>query len=75
MPLERRSRFMKSAIGLPSTKVVRTFTGRPRYDEMLATFVSALVACIMNRLLDATVWPSGGQMRTPMLVGTTRAQV
>jgi hypothetical protein len=38
-------------MGLPWTKVVNTFTGNPRYDEMLATLVSALVACIWNMSL------------------------
>ena len=29
---------MNEAKGLPSTKVVSTFTGRPRYEDTLATF-------------------------------------
>jgi hypothetical protein len=31
-------------MGLPLTNVVRTRTGRPRYEATLAAFVSALVA-------------------------------
>ena len=64
---------MNCAIGLPLTNVVRILTGRPRYDDTLATFVSALVACMMNDPLQCTGWPSGGVSRMPMLVGTTRA--
>ena len=39
---------MNAAIGLPLTKVVSTCVGKPRYDEIDATFVSALVACMKN---------------------------
>jgi hypothetical protein len=38
---------------------------------MVATFVSALVACMKKELLLCTGWPFSGVMRTPMLVGTT----
>src|SRR6476660_9631036 len=40
---------------------------------MRATFVSALVTCIMNGPPEWTGCPLGGVMRTPMLVGTIRA--
>ena len=42
---------MNAAIGLPSTNAVRTLTGRPRNDEIDATFVSADVASILNEWL------------------------
>ena len=64
---------MICAIGLPLTNVVKIFTGSPRYDEMLATFDSALVACIRKVPPTLTGWPAGGVMRIPMLVGTTSA--
>ena len=51
---------MNAAKGLPSTKVVSTLTGRPRYEEMLATFVSALVACKCRTSLDWTGCPFSG---------------
>src|SRR3974390_2901780 len=69
----RRLSLISCAIGLPLTNVVSTFTGRPRYDETLATFVSALDTCIRNVPPQCTGWPAGGVMRMPMLVGTTRA--
>ena len=62
------------AIGLPSTKAVSTFTGRPRWEAMLATLVSAEVACIVKRRLLCTGWPLSGVIRTPMLVGVIIAQ-
>ena len=62
------------AIGLPSTKAVSTFTGRPRWEAMLATLVSADVACIVKRRLLCTGWPLSGVIRTPMLVGVIIAQ-
>src|SRR5215207_7364376 len=64
---------MRRAIGLSFTKVVSTFTGSPRHEEMLATLVSALVACMKKVWLQWTGCPSTGVMRTPMLVGTSRA--
>ena len=39
---------------------------------MLATFDSALVACIVNVSLAWTGWPPTGVILTPMLVGTIR---
>ncbi len=48
-------------------------TGRPRYEEMLATLVSALVTCMINVSLACTGWPWSGVSRTPMLVGTSIA--
>ena len=39
-------------IGLPLTKAVNTFTGRPRKEETLATFDSALVTSMTNVLLQ-----------------------
>ena len=64
---------MKRAIGLPLTKVVSILTGRPRYDDTLATLLSALVACMVNRRLQWNGWPASGVRRTPMLVGTSKA--
>jgi hypothetical protein len=43
---------MNCAIGLPFTKEVKTFTGKPKKDEILATFVSALVAYKVNLSLE-----------------------
>jgi VanZ family protein len=61
---------IKAAIGLSFTKVVNTFTGRPNDDEMVATFVSALVACISKSLLLCTGWEFTGVILTPMLEAT-----
>ena len=65
---------MNRAIGLSLTKVVRTFTGSPRYETTLATLVSALVACIVNVWLQCMGWRTVGVSRTPMLVGTSKAK-
>ena len=70
-----KSFLMNAAIGLSSTNAVRTLTGRPRNEEIDATFVSADVASIVYRWLLWTGWPWSGVRRTPMLVGTTIAQV
>ena len=62
-------------IGLPLTNAVKTLTGRPRYEETLATFDSALVTSIVKVELQCTPWPFTGVRRTPMLVGTRSAYV
>jgi hypothetical protein len=41
--------------------------------EILATLVSALVACIVKVSLQCMGWPLAGVRRTPMLVGTRSA--
>src|SRR5881394_3335036 len=61
------------ARGLPLTNVVSTFTGKPRYDEMLATLVSALETCSIKLVAWCTPCPKAGARRMPMLVGTTMA--
>src|SRR5436190_21452679 len=61
------------ASGLPFTNVVSTFTGKPKYDEMLATFVSALETCSVKLVAWCTPCPNAGARRMPMLVGTTMA--
>ena len=48
---------MNAAIGLSLTKAVRTLTGRPRNEEIDATFVSAEVASIVYLWLLWTGWP------------------
>ena len=68
-----RLSLMNCAIGLPLTKVVSTFTGRPRYDATLATFVSALVACMIRDPAQCTGCPWGAAIRIPILEGTTMA--
>ena len=69
----RRLLLINCAIGLPLTKVVRIFTGRPRNEATLATFDSALVTCISKVPPQCTGWPLRGVIRIPMLVGMTRA--
>ncbi len=64
---------MNKANGLSFTKAVRTLTGRPRKDEILATLVSALVACRWKVSLEWTGCPLSGVTRKPMLVGTSMA--
>jgi VanZ family protein len=61
---------MKAAIGLSFTKVVNALTGNPKEDAILATFVSALVACISKSLLLCTGWEFAGVILTPMLEAT-----
>ena len=56
--LSRRGRTLategnyNNEIGLPLTNAVRTFTGRPRNDDTLATLDSALVTCMMKFVLQ-----------------------
>jgi hypothetical protein len=75
MCLPAKSSLIRRAIGLSLTNLVRTLTGKPRYDEILATFVSALVACIVKVSLQWTGCPSFGVILIPMLVGTSKAHL
>jgi hypothetical protein len=60
------------AMGLSLTKEVSTLTGKPRQEETLAAFVSALVTFMVKDELQWTGCPLLGVMRTPMLVGTIK---
>jgi hypothetical protein len=54
------------------TNAVKTLTGKPRYEETLATLLSALVACILNISLQWNGCEFTGVNRSPMLVATSR---
>ena len=62
---------MNIAISLSFTNVVKSFTRKPSDAEMLPTFDSALVACMVYRLLVCTGCLPAGVMRMPILVGMT----
>ncbi len=64
---------MIRATGLPFTKAVSTFTGRPRKEATLATLDSALVTWSRNVSLQWNGCPPRGVSRKPMLDGASNA--